>query len=67
MGTLEFHLTPADRELIEKAHRNHPLTPDEQERFDLLAAFINLNTQFAERPDQQRSADGYGIEDRSKL
>ncbi|ELT47056.1 hypothetical protein [Brucella intermedia] len=66
MGSLEVHFRDADRALIEKAQRGEALTPDEEERLSILSAFAALNSELSERPDQQLSRDGYGVQDGAK-
>ncbi|NKC48150.1 hypothetical protein I6H96_02725 [Brucella anthropi] len=66
MGTLEFHFSNSDRTLIERAQRGDALSPNDEERLSLLNAFAALNSELSEKPDQQISRDGYGVEDGSK-
>lgn len=67
MGTIQFHLTSADVDLIHRHRRGERLTPDELTAAKLVCELSNLNDLMAEPADQQFSRDGYGPQDGAKL
>lgn len=67
MGTIQFHLTSDDVDLIHRHRRGERLTPDELTAAKLVCELSNLNDLLSEPADEQLSPDGYGVQDGAKL
>lgn len=66
MGDILFHFTPEEERLMRDALLRRPLSDEQKAEARTLFEMEEINKHFA-KPDAQKSADGYGIEDRSKL
>jgi len=65
MGDIIFHLTPEEQGLLLRKKFAAPLSSEEAKEASVLEEMDAINRLFG-KADQQKSPDGYGIEDRSK-
>jgi hypothetical protein len=66
MGDILFHLTPAEEELLLRHTLALPMSEASRKEALVVSELHELNKLFAAPSDTQKSADGYGVEDRSK-
>lgn len=66
MGDILFHLTAEEERLLLRHTLALPMTDAERRKALVAAELHELNKLYAAPSDSQKSADGYGVEDRSK-
>ena len=67
MGDILFHLTGEEERLLLHHTLALPLTEAEIKEALVVRELHELNKLYAMPADTQKSADGYGVEDRSKI
>lgn len=66
LGDLLFHLTTEEERLLLRHTLALPMTETERREALVVVELHELNRLYAAPSDSQKSADGYGVEDRSK-
>lgn len=67
MGDILFHITAEEERLLLRHTLALPLTENELNEALVIRELHELNQLYATPADSQKSKDGYGVEDRSKV